>query len=205
MRLLPHRGQRGRRRGSREGRVRDRGRPAARRLSFVILQTPVTVIIGRGAAGWARSTRRRSGRRRGARGARAASTARSARSPSRPPRRCCPSSAAPSTSGRRRANGRPGAFASSRSRPSAARGSSASPNRASTTSRKKSQCQNGGEWTVTNDSRIGSPVASARKSRCSRKSLGGAFGGLPRPVSPVAAQYSCSPHIGGSDSLKDER
>ena len=43
----PHRGQRGRRRGSREGRVRDRGRPAARRLSFVILQTPVTVIIGR--------------------------------------------------------------------------------------------------------------------------------------------------------------
>ena len=35
--------------------------------------------------------------------------------------------------------------------------------------------------------------------------LGGALGRLRALVSPVAAQYSCRPHIGSSDSLKDER
>ena len=135
------------------------------------------------------------GRRRGARGARAASTARSARSPSRPPRRCCPSSAAPSTSGRRRANGRPGAFAprggrGRRPRVGRPRAPTEPTRRAPGRSRSARTAASAPSRTTR---------GSARRWRALRKpvleeELGGAFGGLPRPVSPVAAQYSCRPH-----------
>jgi hypothetical protein len=49
------------------------------------------------------------------------------------------------------------------------------------------------------------PVASARNSRCSRNSSAAPPAASLAGVSPVACQYSCSPHAGASDSWKDER
>ena len=44
-----------------------------------------------------------------------------------------------------------------------------------------------------------------RKSRCSRKSSAVRAAAFFAAASPVAAQYSCNPHIGASDSLNEER